>query len=131
VLTNNVFNAFLEGRAEAGTPILLHIPAELRRLGKEKRLIVAAHAPETSPDHSLIKAVVREMLKSRTVESITDLAKIEDVQRIPLAFLAPDITEAILEGQQPVDLTLDRLLAAMPLPLAWNAQRTVLGFPAR
>ena len=76
-------------------------------------------------------------MKSRAVESITDLAKIEDVQRtypsriIPLAFLAPDITEAILEGRQPIDLTLDRLLAAMPLPLAWNDQRTMLGFAAR
>jgi hypothetical protein len=77
------------------------------------------------------------MLKNRTVESISDLAKIEHVQRtypsriIPLAFLAPDITEAILEGTQPIDLTLDRLLAAMPLPLVWDAQRSVLGFSAR
>ena len=76
------------------------------------------------------------MIKNRTVESITDLAKIEDVQRtypsriIPLVFLAPDITEAILEGRQPIDLTLDRLLAAMPLPLTWNDQRTVLGISA-
>jgi len=126
----------------ADDPLELRMSAELRRLGNEKRLIVAAHAPKTNPDVSLIKAVVRahewfEMLKNRTVESITDLAKIEDVQRtypsriIPLAFLAPDITEAILEGRQPIDLTLDRLLAAMPLPLAWDAQRTVLGFSAR
>jgi site-specific DNA recombinase len=90
----------------------------------------------------LIKAVVRayawfEMLKNRTVESITDIAKVEDVQRtypsriMPLAFLAPDITEAILKGRQPIDLSLDRPLAAMPLPLAWDAQRTALGFPAR
>jgi hypothetical protein len=77
------------------------------------------------------------MLKSRTVESITSLAKAEDVQRtyasriIPLAFLAPDITEAILEGRQPIDLSLDRLLAAMPLPFCWDAQRIALGFPAR
>lgn len=71
------------------------------------------------------------------VESISDLARIEDVQRtypsriIPLAFLAPDITEAILDGRQPLDLSLDRLLETMPLPLAWDAQRKVLGFPAR
>lgn len=118
------------------------LPAELRRLGKEKRLIVAARAPKANPDPVLIKAIVHahewfEMLKTRAVESITDLAKVESVQRtypsriIPLAFLAPDITKAILEGQQPIDLTLDRLQAAMPLPLASDDQRTALGFHAR
>jgi hypothetical protein len=48
-----------------------------------------------------------------------------------LAFLAPDITEAILEGTQPIELSLDRLLSAMPLPLDWDAQRAALGFAAR
>jgi hypothetical protein len=120
----------------------LTMPAELRRIGKEKRLIVAALVPKTNPDAALMKAVVRahqwfEMLKNRTVESISDLARIEKVQRtypsriIPLTFLAPDITAAILEGRQPIDLSLDRLLEAMPLPLAWDEQRAVLGFPVR
>ena len=122
----------------ANAPLELTMPAELRRLGKEKRLIVAALVPKTNLDAMLIKAIVRahqwfEMLKNRTVESISDLARIEKVQRtypsriIPLAFLAPDITAAILEGRQPIDLSLDRLLEAMPLPLAWDEQRAVLG----
>jgi DNA invertase Pin-like site-specific DNA recombinase len=126
----------------ADAPLELTIPAELRRIGKEKRLIVAALVPKTNPDAALMKAVVRahqwfEMLKNRTVESISDLARIEKVQRtypsriIPLAFLSPDITAAILEGRQPIDLSLDRLLEAMPLPLAWDEQRAVLGFPTR
>jgi hypothetical protein len=120
----------------------LKMPAELRRLGKEKRLIVAPHAPKTNPDAVLIKAIVRghqwfEMLKHRKAESISDLARTENVQRtypsriIPLAFLAPDITEAILEGRQPIDLSLERLMTAMPLPLDWDAQRAALGFAAR
>jgi site-specific DNA recombinase len=45
---------------------------------------------------------------------------------IPLAFLAPDITATILEGRQPIDLTLDRLLSMLPLPLDWDAQRKLL-----
>jgi site-specific DNA recombinase len=71
------------------------------------------------------------------VESITDLAQREGMNRtyasrlVPLAFLAPDITESILDGRQPVDLSLDRLLALMPLPLKWDEQRTALGFSAR
>jgi site-specific DNA recombinase len=45
---------------------------------------------------------------------------------IPLAFLAPDITEAILEGSQPQDLTLAKL--CQHLPFAWPEQRRTLGF---
>lgn len=43
---------------------------------------------------------------------------------IALAFLAPDLQQAILEGTQPADLTLEHLLAK-PLPLEWQAQRRV------
>ena len=41
---------------------------------------------------------------------------------IALAFLAPDLQQAILEGTQPADLTLEHLLAK-PLPANWSAQR--------
>jgi hypothetical protein len=37
-----------------------------------------------------------------------------------------DIVEAILEGRQPVDLTLDKI--AKHLPVDWDEQRRVLGF---
>ena len=129
---------FDKSSSETGTSVELKMPAELRRLGKEKRLIVAALLPKTNPDAVLIKAIVRahqwfEMLKNRTVQSITDIAKAEHLPRtyvssvIPFALLAPDIIEAILEGTQPVDLNLDRLINA-PLPLDWAEQRSVLGF---
>jgi len=47
---------------------------------------------------------------------------------IRLSYLAPDITQAILDGSQPRDLTADKLLAHSRLPLAWHKQRTLLGF---
>lgn len=117
--------------------IVLEIAAELKRLGREKKLIVAAHAPVTNADPVLIKAIVKAhkwfaMLKSGDLKSISEIARLEDAPRtyisrlIPLAFLAPDITEAILSGRQPVALTLDRLLDVMPLPLAWQEQRKIL-----
>jgi hypothetical protein len=129
---------FDESSSETGTSVELKMPAELRRLGKEKRLIVAALLPKTNPNAVLIKAIVRahqwfEMLKNRTVQSITDIAKAEHLPRtyvssvMPFALLAPDIIEAILEGTQPIDLNLDRLINA-PLPLDWAEQRSVLGF---
>ena len=44
------------------------------------------------------------------------------------SYLAPDITQAILDGRQPRDLTPEKLLAHSRLPLAWHDQRIVLGF---
>jgi len=119
--------------------IALKIEAALRRLGNVKKLIVADQANPHNPDPVLIKAVVRahrwfEMLKTRQLKSISKIAAAEKLSRtyvgslLPLAFLAPDITEAILEGYQPVGFTLDRVLAQPRLPLEWTAQRFALGF---
>ena len=49
-------------------------------------------------------------------------------QLVRLSYLAPDITEAILDGRQPPDLTAEKLLEHSRLPLAWPDQRTLLGF---
>jgi len=122
----------------SGAPLELTVPVELRRLGKEKRLIVTDALPKSRPDTILIKAVTRahqwfEMLKNRAAESITDIAKGERLPRtyvgsvIPLAFLAPDVTSAILDGTQPIDLNLAKLITAA-LPIEWEEQRVVLGF---
>jgi site-specific DNA recombinase len=44
-----------------------------------------------------------------------------------LAFLAPDIQQAILAGLQPRSLNLEQLIHS-DLPSAWPAQRRALGF---
>ncbi len=44
-----------------------------------------------------------------------------------LAFLAPDIQRAIIEGRQPIGLNLERLVKTN-LPLSWIEQREALGF---
>ena len=117
--------------------ITITLPAERRRLSKEKKLIIPAHAPASNPDTNLIKAIVRAnkwfgMLRDGKAASISDIARSEKLQRsyvsalMPLAFLAPDITQAILEGRQPFGLTLDRLLHLSPLPMEWSAQRAAI-----
>ncbi len=45
-----------------------------------------------------------------------------------LAYLAPDIVTAILDGRQPAGLSARRLLTGLRLPLDWTEQRQVLGF---
>ena len=63
---------------------------------------------------------------------MTDLAKQNDVTQryvahlIKLAFLDPDIIKAILRGDVPRDLSLDKLKSGFPLD--WNEQRKILGF---
>jgi site-specific DNA recombinase len=47
---------------------------------------------------------------------------------VRLSFLAPDITQAILEGRQPSGMTPNKVLAHSRLPQAWHEQRTLLGF---
>lgn len=49
---------------------------------------------------------------------------------LPLAWLAPDISAAILDGRQPPDLTPARLRNLPELPLDWVDQRELLGFPS-
>jgi hypothetical protein len=69
--------------------------------------------------------------------SIDALAKREGVSPslvtriVRLAFLAPDIVDAILKGQQPPGLTARELMNGPAPPLAWREQRQRLGFPAR
>jgi RmlD substrate binding domain len=46
-----------------------------------------------------------------------------------LAFLAPEIQQAILAGRQPRSLNLEQMIN-QDLPIAWSKQRRMLGFSA-
>jgi site-specific DNA recombinase len=91
------------------------------------------------PDARLIKLLLRARRFNATLAQgegapFAALAQREGVSRsyftrlVRLSYLAPDITQAILEGRQPRDLTTEKLLAHSRLPLAWHDQRIVLGF---
>jgi len=45
-----------------------------------------------------------------------------------IAYLAPDIVAAILDGRQVVQLNRQRLARATNLPVDWQTQRAMLGF---
>ena len=91
------------------------------------------------PDARLIKLLIRAhrfnaTLAGRGGTPFAALAKQEGVspsyftRLVRLSYLAPDITQAILDGRQPSHLTADKLLAHSRLPLAWQDQRALLGF---
>ena len=47
---------------------------------------------------------------------------------MPLAFLAPNIIEAIIAGKQPAHLTTQMLIRQISIPSDWEQQKRVLGF---
>jgi site-specific DNA recombinase len=120
---------------------ILSSPVRLRRSGREIRMLIDGTDPFTTakPDARLIKLLIRAHRFNTTLVdsdgvSFAALAKREGVSRsyftrlVRLSYLAPDITQAILDGGQPRALTADKLLAHSRLPLGWHEQRTVLGF---
>ena len=120
---------------------ILSVPIELRRSGQEIKMLIEGTDPfaTAKPDTRLIKLLIRarrfntSLARSDGVP-FSELAKQEGVspsyftRLLRLSYLAPDITQAILDGCQPRDLTTDKLLAHSRLPLTWHEQRTVLGF---
>ena len=48
-------------------------------------------------------------------------------QRLQLAFLSPKITQTILAGEQPENLTLTKLVTS-DIPLDWDEQWSAFGF---
>jgi len=120
---------------------ILSVPIELRRSGREIKMLIEGPDPfaTAKPDARLIKLLIRARRFNATlVDSdgvpFAALAKREGVspsyftRLVRLSYLAPDITQAILDGRQPRDLTADKLLAHSRLPLTWHEQRRVLGF---
>lgn len=131
----------------SGRPVssndLLRLPAtvRLKRRGVEAKLIVDGDGerPITSPNPALIKAVAKahtwnQKLIAGEARSVRALARDASVTNryvrklLPLAFLAPDIIEAILDGRQPRDLSLETL-AYTSIPRRWEDQRKQFGFP--
>jgi len=77
----------------------------------------------------------RERLLSGEVESVQQMSegsgrsREQTTRLIGLSYLAPDIVGAILDGHQPVGLTVKALMAsAKDLPERWDAQREKVGF---
>jgi DNA invertase Pin-like site-specific DNA recombinase len=100
--------------------IVLDIPMTMRRRGVETKLVI-----ENEQALAILKTCSC---------SVRDLAEREGMDKgevsrvLPLAFLAPDIAEAILDGRQPPELTASRLKRLRNLPLNWEQQRRYLGF---
>lgn len=116
------------------------VPIALRRRGVERKLVLGNKpAPSAAPDPrllSLLKKAHQLMHKLTDGAGLTiaELAECErldvsDLSRIiRFAFLSPDITQAIVEGRQPVELMSHQLSRLPELPYLWQEQRDLLSF---
>lgn len=121
--------------------VLIRIRVTLRR--RDKRLVfLNSTGCEVigvgALDTVLLKGVSkawrwRELLEENEVVSVRELSRREKcsegyIRRIlPLAFLAPDILESILDGTQPSSIDLKSIIANT-IPLSWEAQRHQFGY---
>jgi DNA invertase Pin-like site-specific DNA recombinase len=123
-------------RQEGSSSVSLHCEFNSKRRGYDLRLVVAPGKEVVSrPSLPLIKAVARangwmERLLSGEISTLEELASETGFTRRYIgrtlrgSFLAPDLTEMILDGLQPSDLTVRRLMAGFPAD--WPSQRLML-----
>jgi DNA invertase Pin-like site-specific DNA recombinase len=118
----------------------IEVAAHLRRRGVEVKFIIEgpATARASRPDPSLIRTIVRahdwwRRWCAGQGDTLTSIARAEGVtdrfvaRVVALAFLAPDLTTAILDGQQSPALSTDDLFKQWLLPPGWDEQRRLLG----
>jgi len=130
VLSRERVTAFFDLCPAALAPgaLQLSLPLALRRRGVEQRLVIGT--PQNVPDTQLVAHLTRahrwlgEIRRGRDIRS---LAKADGISEgclrvhLQLAFLAPAIQQAILDGTQPEALTLHRLTRP-EMPADWSAQ---------
>ena len=124
-------------------PLTLTVAARLKRNGCVMKLITpGGGAALPAVDHTLVRTIVRArtwwgQLCADPSLTVTGIAAREQVTKsyvtriIRLAFLAPDILGAVLDGTAPAHLTTDRLTLGDVIPAGWNDQRRAFGIVAR
>jgi hypothetical protein len=120
--------------------LTLRLPASLKRVGREMRMLVEGADDQVEIDPSLLRLIARahdiqERLNQNTDLTVHGVAREERVTPayiyalLRLPWLAPDITTAIVNGRQPHQLSAKSLMRkASRLPADWAEQRTLLGF---
>ena len=119
----------------------VEIPWTVNRRGgrTEFQLNGALAQAKSQPHEGLVTAVVRafewkEDLMVERVSTVKAVAQREGLARsyvmriLRLSFLAPDLIEAILNGQQPAELTLEPF--CHPIPLEWTLQWKFFSLPS-
>src|ERR1700736_5729757 len=125
--------------AASDSAVELTAAVAVKRCGAETKLVLPGLAQQNHSsrcDPALIKAIARgrawfEELATGRARSLQELAQRDGISRryirrlIGLAFLSPELVEAILQGRQAVELTATRL-TELDLSLDWTEQHKLL-----
>ena len=109
-----------------------------KRFSSELLICIQSWSEPLEPDPTLLKLLRRayawrQQLEAGPPETISDLAAANGVNAsyftrvLRIAYLSPDIIEAIIEGRQPPELTANKLVRIKNLPFDWANQSKVLG----
>jgi|TARA_R100000322_G_scaffold169672_2_gene142506 site-specific DNA recombinase len=137
LLTNIPASAQIEGGAK--TPHIIKRAFQLKRCGNGRKLILGQNNADdrSQPDPSLLRTIARahvwfgDLRSGLSYKEIASRDAIDErlvARTVRLAFLAPDITKAILAGLESKGLTSEQLVRLPRLPASWNEQRSLLGF---
>ena len=120
-----------------GSTLVVRIPMRFQRRGGRKRIVAPdgseiAPSSKPQPDGTLVKALARawrwqRMLDEGVHTTVSEIGEAEGIDKgyvsrvLRLALLAPNVVEAILEGQANLALTLEQL-ERLPRR-GWDEQR--------
>jgi len=118
--------------------ITLKEPVALRRSGRGMAMLVGSTTAAERSNPTLVRLIakawaLREALVSSDAPTFTAFAEGHGVSQsyatrlLRMAWLAPDIVEAILDGHQPPGLTATGLMRDTRLPTDWQEQRQAFG----
>lgn len=117
--------------------ITVEIPFLIRRRGGRKQVITPDGEPAFAPprariDSAMVKALARafrwrKLLETGAYGTIDEIAKAEKINPsyvsrvLRMTLLAPEFVEAIVDGRQGAELTLEKVME--PVSVCWGDQR--------
>jgi hypothetical protein len=123
-----------------GTTMTVRVPMKFQVRGGRKLVVTPDGSPYWAKprkriDNAMVKALARafrwqKLLEDGTYATLEEIAGAEKINSsyisriLSLALLSPEIVELILDGGQPLSLTMKELLKG--LPLDWGLQKSKL-----
>jgi DNA invertase Pin-like site-specific DNA recombinase len=125
---------WVEVELQDATDMVLKIPMKMQRRRQELKL-VSRQADPTAPaevDSKLVELIIKAHRAREQLERDGENLPRSEVPNLTrhsrLAYLAPDIIHAIMEGRRSGNASPRSLLRSANLPTCWHAQRELLGF---
>ena len=127
-----------ELKNESQTPIFISVPIQIVQTPRKASVVIISESNQhkVNVNPQLVKAIGRSyywsnLLCSGIANNCNDIKEMENLKDssyiteiVNLRFLAPDIIERILNGTQPIDLTVQKLFKIKTLD--WNEQRKLI-----